>query len=299
MSRRCDALFANDLDTLPANYLASKLKRIPLSYDSHEYYTGVPELDGRPLVKGIWKWFERNIVPETSVMITVNDSIARLYEREYGKKLVVIRNVPEGEIVSVTDQQIRQTRRELGIDDANKALVLQGSGINVHRGAEEVVEAMQYLENTTLLIIGGGDVIPVLRGLVKKMKLENKVIFLPRMPHSELMRITASCDAGLTLDKDTNLNYRFSLPNKIFDYIRAGIPVIASKLPEIEKIITSYEIGTFIESHAPTVMAVNIRDALSDKSRLNRWKKNLEIAAKELNWKNEIRNFPVIPYAKS
>ncbi|MBK8415725.1 MAG: hypothetical protein IPL22_15220 [Bacteroidetes bacterium] len=79
-------LFANDLDALPANYLASRLKRIPLIYDSHEYYTGVPELENRPFVKACWKWFERMIFPGLKTIITVNDSIASLYEKEYGKR---------------------------------------------------------------------------------------------------------------------------------------------------------------------------------------------------------------------
>ena len=83
-------------------------------------------------------------------------------------------------------------------------------------------------------------------------QLEKKVLFFPRMPYQNMIQYTQACDIGLTFDKDTNLNYRFSLPNKIFDYIHAGIPVLAYRLPEIEKIITNYSIGSFIENHNPS-----------------------------------------------
>lgn len=105
----------------------------------------------------------------------------------------------------------------------------------MQRGAEELVEAMQWLPNFVLLIIGGGDVISVLHKIVTDKQLNDRVVFFPRMTYTDMMRFTALADLGLTLDKDTNINYRFSLPNKLFDYMHAGVPVLASPLPEIKK----------------------------------------------------------------
>src|SRR5690606_20110318 len=99
--------------------------------------------------------------------------------------------------------------------------------------------------------IGGGDVIPVLKSMVKELKLNDKVLFKDKMPFKDLRQYTMNCDLGLTLDKDTNINYRFSLPNKLFDFIHSGIPVLSSKLPEIENIIETYHVGFFIENHDP------------------------------------------------
>ncbi|MFM7080121.1 MAG: glycosyltransferase, partial [Bacteroidota bacterium] len=119
-----------------------------------------------------------------------------------------------------------------------------------------------------------------------------KVMFMPRMDFRDMMRFTSACDLGLTLDKDTNINYRFSLPNKLFDYIHAGIPVLASKLPEVEKIVAKYDIGTFIRSHDPKTLAQDIESALSDPDAIARRKKNLQLASLELNWEKESEKFP-------
>ncbi|MBK8415724.1 MAG: glycosyltransferase [Bacteroidetes bacterium] len=187
-----------------------------------------------------------------------------------------------------------ELRKKLQLPESDKLIILQGAGINIQRGAEEAVLAMQFLENTTLLIVGGGDVLPVLKGLVNEYRLENKIIFKPRLPYTELMQHTRAADLGLTLDKDTNINYRFSLPNKIFDYIHAGIPVLASRLPEVERIIAGYGVGDFIERHDPKHIAEKMESMLQNESALAGWRKNLEIASHELNWDEEKKKFPKI-----
>lgn len=290
MFHKADLVLSNDLDTLAPNTIAAWFKRIPLVYDSHEYFTGVPELVGRPFVKKMWQWIEKMCLPGADRMITVNESIAELYRTEYNREVSVIRNVPAGEVwKQVHDKS--SLRKELGLPADKKLVVLQGAGINIQRGAEEAVEAMRFLDDTVLLVIGGGDVMQSLKQLVEKFGLQQKVLFKDRMPFSELIKYTASADLGLTLDKNTNLNYRFSLPNKLFDYIRAGIPILASRLPEVEKIINTYLIGDFIETHQPDHIAEKIRYMLSDVSAREKWLSNLGTASAELNWSHEKNRF--------
>lgn len=289
---RTDMIFCNDLDTLAAGYLAARLRRLPLVYDTHEYFTGVPELEHRPFVQSIWKRIERWIFPKLKVILTVNDSIAGLYEKEYGKKLIVVRNIPLLTILPPLEGNRDDEREKLGLSKSLPILVLQGAGINIDRGAEEAVEAMRYVEEARLLIIGGGDVMPRLNRLVEQYRLEDRVIFKPRMPYLEMMRHTRLCDLGLTLDKDTNINYRYSLPNKVFDYIHAGIPVLASRLPEVEKIIQGYDVGDFIESHDPVHIAEKIRLMIHNHAKVAQWKKNLQLACLEMNWAKESLKFP-------
>ena len=166
-------------------------------------------------------------------------------------------------------------------------LVLQGSGINIQRGAEELVQAMAQLDDCFLMIIGGGDVLPILKQMVVDLKITDRVRFFPRMTYQQMMAHTQLAELGFCLDKDTNLNYRFSLPNKLFDFIQAGVPIVASHLTEIEKIIRQYDLGLFIENHEPATIAATIHEALSDEARRAQWKKNLSVAARDLCWENE------------
>lgn len=280
--RKTRVLVANDLDTLAAVYLVHKIRRIPIVYDSHEYFTGVPELQHRPFVKAVWKRIERWILPRLSRVITVNDSIAGLYQEEYGIRPAVVRNMPVRQ-----EHNPQSDRKALHLPEDQRILILQGAGINIQRGAEEAVLSMRYLDNCILLIVGDGDVLPALRMLVTAHQLESRVRFVPKQPMDVLRRYTVCADIGLTLDKNTNINYRFSLPNKLFDYIHAGLPVFASDLPEISAIIRSYDIGMVCPEHDPQVMASLLKDMLSDPVRIEKWKENLKLAARELCWENE------------
>tara|TARA_Y100000031_G_scaffold156772_1_gene213004 strand:- start:1032 stop:2150 length:1119 start_codon:yes stop_codon:yes gene_type:complete len=280
--KKADMLISNDLDTLLPNYLVKKIKKIPLVYDSHEYFTEVPELVNRKRIQAIWKFIERRLFPKLIDTITVNDSIADLYYNDYGTRPFVVRNIPRRSHSFKT-----ATRKSLGLPDDNSIIILQGSGINVQRGAEELVEAMQFVDDTILLIIGGGDVIPLLKDMVDELGLKDKVIFKPRLPYEQMMQYTAVADLGLTLDKPTNLNYKFSLPNKLFDYIQAGIPVLSSVLPEIEKIILKYHVGDFITDHNPRNISDKINHMLKNQALMMKWKKNCSFAAEKLTWENE------------
>lgn len=278
-----DMLVANDLDTLPANYYASKLKGAKLVHDSHEYYTGVPELAERPVVKRIWKSIEKHIFPKLNSIYTVNDSIAKLYKDEYGVEVKVVRNFP---VLVQRDTNLLKTKKELGLPEEKKIILYQGS-INVDRGLLEAVGAMQYVNNAVLLIVGNGDILEEVKAKTLQLNLGEKVIFRKKVPFQELWNFTSHADIGISLDKDTNINYKYSLPNKIFDFVHAGVPVLASNLVEIKKIFSKYLIGELIENHEPKHIAERLNFMLSDSVKRMIWIENEIQAAKELCWQNE------------
>ena len=280
-----DILVSNDLDTLLPNYIVSKLKHLPLVYDSHEYFTGVPEIQNRPFVKWVWKNIEKMIFPHLRYVMTVSDSIAMQYEIEYGVRSVTVRNCSRkaGHIIPYS-------RKELGIDLNHILLILQGTGINIDRGGEELIEAVNQTEKVSLLIVGSGDLIEDLKRRVTELELNGRVKFFPKMPWEDLMRYTKSADAGLSLDKNTNLNYRFSLPNKLFDYISAGIPVIASDLSEVKKIVMETSCGIIIKSVTPEQISNALSELKDNPIRLAELKKNAAVASETLNWETESKN---------
>ncbi len=278
---KASLLVANDLDTLWPNNYFSKKRKCVLVFDSHEIFCEVPELQGTPAKKWMWENLEKSIVPKLKYCITVNKSIANWFKEKYKVDFKVVRNIPDKFFVT----QIK-TKEELNLPRDKKIILLQGAGINVQRGSEEAVEAMKYVENAILLIIGGGDVICLLEKMTKEDSLRDKVFLLPKMKPEELYHYTCNADIGLSLDKDTNINYRFSLPNKIFDYVHAGVPVLASPLTEIKSFVEKYKVGVCIKSHEPQHIAEMINYMLNSPD-YSSWKANTKIAAQENSWENE------------
>jgi glycosyltransferase involved in cell wall biosynthesis len=275
-------LLANDLDTLLANFLASKVLITKLVYDSHELFTEVPELTHRPFIQNIWLTIEKFIVPKIKTMYTVNEEIASIYIKKYGLHVSVIRNIAHTLKNSSPSESFVKK-----IKGNKKMLIFQGSGINMDRGAEEALEMMQYLENTLLYIIGSGDVFEILKEKRISLNLEDKVIILDKMPYEKLMEYTKAADLGLSLDKNTNLNYEYSLPNKIFDYIQCNTPILASNRKLVAQLISKNNIGKIITTHNPQKLAEIVNEIFNNEKEYTVWKKNLKTVAKIYNWENE------------
>ena len=273
-----NVLWCNDLDTLPANYLYSKIKKLKLIFDSHEYFTEVPELINNPFSRNFWKFLERLMVPNLKHVLTVSQSIVNLFEKEYNIKVSLLRNVPSLK---------KQTAKVKTIKVEGKKIIIYQGSINVNRGIEQMIEAMQHLNNYVLYIAGTGDISQEIESLITKLNLQDKVKLLGRIPLEKLHGYTQQADLGLSLEEDAGLNYRFALPNKLFDYIQAEIPVLVSNLPEMKNLVTQHQLGEIIENHNPKHIATKIEAMLSDKEQLKIWRKNAKKAALELNWEKE------------
>ena len=226
---------------------------------------------------------ERWIFPKLRTIITVNGSIANAYRERYGKALHVVRNIPMRRELGPLP-----SRAALDLPDDMFILLMQGAGINVERGAEEAVLAMKELPGCLLLIIGGGDAWPVLQRMVKEHALEDRVRLLGKMPYERMMDFTRNADLGLTLDKDSNLNYRFSLPNKLFDYLHAGIPVLATDLPEVAALVRQYDAGIVIPAPDPARIAAEVKAVMADARHLAHLRANATFAARELDGEQEM-----------
>jgi glycosyltransferase involved in cell wall biosynthesis len=278
---KADLFLSNDLDTLPANYLASKLKRNPVVYDSHEYFTEVPELVHRKRVQRLWERMEARILPKLKYSYTVCASIADRYHEKYGIAMKTVRNIPEQN--PLHEDYLPDCLAQI---TSEKIIIYQGA-VNIGRGLEQAIQAMEYVKDAVLVIVGDGDIKHELEELAARLNLNDKVIFAGKVPFNRLSAYTKRADVGLCIEENIGLNYYYALPNKLFDYIRAEVPILASRLPEIEKIVNTYDIGCFIELHEPMHMAEQLNDMLYSENLRNHWKTGLKKASGELSWENE------------
>jgi len=274
-----DVFLACDLDTLAANYFAARIRGKPLVYDSHEYFTEVPELVGRPAVKKIWEGIEKRILPHIRFAYTVSQSIADAYRAKYGIPVEVVFNYPyRGKPLIQPGFSLRRGQE--------KIILYQGS-VNKGRGLELAIRAMQFMNNARLVIIGDGDILNDLERLTVNAGLSGCVTFTGRISMEELFHFTRQADVGISLEEDLGLNYRFALPNKLFDYIQAGVPVLVSDLPEMAQVVRKYSIGNVVQTSDPRDLASCLSSMLDNAAGWERWKENLRIAAGELCWEKE------------
>lgn len=278
--RRTDYLLANDLDALVPNYIVSRLRRKKIFYDTHEYYTGVPALSDAPFKRRVWKFFEDWILPRLPVVYTVTDSVRDKYREEYGIEMPVIRNLP------VTTKVVARTTPCNWKD--KRILLMQGMGIHPGRGGMELLETMRHLPSPYhLVFIGWGTQWDDIARKRTEWNLEDRVEMIPKLAPARLKEYTPLAHLGFTLDQSQFDNYRFALPNRMLDYIHAGVPVAATPVPEVKNIIEQYHCGFCFNSQSPKDMAAEIEALMNDSQRYQSYKANTVTAARELCWEKE------------
>ncbi|MFN0729752.1 glycosyltransferase [Polaribacter gochangensis] len=268
-----DILVANDLDTLLPNYLVSKLQSKTIIYDSHELFTEIPELVDRPRVKKIWESIERRIIPNLKNCYTVSDSIAEYYKNKYKTHFETIRNLPKTK---------KNTIGVFPFDTNGKTIILYQGAVNIGRGLELMLDTMKHLENHIFVVIGSGDIINDLKKSAVKLIADKKVYFLGKLTPPEMNALTPLADIGISLEEDLGLNYRYALPNKLFDYLHAEVPVLVSNLPEMKKIIDTYKFGEIIQNRNPKLLAKQIEEF-----DFRKHSEEIINAKNILNWENE------------
>jgi glycosyltransferase involved in cell wall biosynthesis len=268
-----DILLSNDLDTLLPNYLISIFQRKKIVYDSHELFSEIPELVHRPFVKKCWTSLENWILPKLKNTYTVCVSIANYYDEKHQTNFKTILNLP-------TQKKIKKGSLPFSTED--KKIILYQGAINIGRGLEIMIETMQYLPNYIFVIIGTGDTIHQLKKKVTHKNLGNSIFFLGKIAPKELHEITPLADLGISIEEDLGLNYRFALPNKIFDYIQAEIPILVSNLPEMKQIVLKYKVGEIVLERTPQKLANQIKE-LTKKD----FSTELKVAKKTLIWENQ------------
>lgn len=272
LSRKMDLVCAIDLDTILPCYVVSGIKKIPRVYDAHELFCEMKEVVTRPGIFRIWKSIERFAIPRFQFGYTVSKQIAAVLNRDYGVSYLVIRNMA------------RYNPPPKGIKK-EKIILYQGA-VNEGRYFENLIPAMQWV-NASLHIYGEGNFMEKAKALIREYALGNKIILKGKVLPAELSAITASAAIGITLFENTGQSNYFSLSNRFFDYIQAGLPQLCSNYPAYREINEEYEVAVAIVDHSPLNIARELNNLLENEVLYNRLQENCLAAALNLNWENE------------
>jgi glycosyltransferase involved in cell wall biosynthesis len=274
LSIPCDAICSVDLDTLPACWLAAKWKKVKLIHDAHEYMEEVPEVYNRPFTKKIWHWIARLFLPGVDLAYTVSKSLVEEFKKVYHKDFHLVRNIPEYHppVKSKPDAPI----------DSGYWVFL--GAVNRGRGLEEFIP---HLNRTgrKLVILGDGDKMKDVKRLVKRLGLKEKVEFKGKLPAGEAAAILRNAWAGINLLTDEGLSYRYSLANKFFDYVHAGIPQICIRYPEYKKLMAQFEVG--ILSNMEPAEIIESMELISTEKNQRKFREEAINARRIWNWQSE------------
>jgi len=269
--RRSNGICAVDLDTLPAAWLAARLKGNTLFYDAHELFTEVPELLQRQRVRRTWEKLEAFLLPRVDYAYTVNQSLADWYFDKYGITFEVVRNMP-----------FSKPPLLLKTED----YILYQGALNVGRGIEVLLDAVK-LTGIPCVIAGDGDLAADFKAQVEKLGLNDQVIFTGMLSPLELQQITAKAWLGVNLLDATSPNYYYSLANKFFDYVQAGKPQICMAFPEYKRLQADFEVAVLVDELEPNLLAAKLLELQKDTKNYNRLVENCRKAAIEWVWELE------------
>ncbi len=276
---KCDYFFAEDVFTLPFASLLKKIKKFSLIYDCRELYPFLAGLRKKSWNQKLVAWLEKKFIYSTDRVLVTGEMDKKFLEDFYGLKNVVVqRNLPAKIKIKPKD-----LRKEFKIGKTEFILIYQGVLLE-GRGIALIIKALQHLENVKFLILGDGDYRHHFENLTEELGIKNKVIFAGRIPQSELLNYTAGADLGLAIIENLSKSYYYALPNKLFEYIASGVPVLVSDLPQMRNVVEKYDVGKIVTDLDEEKIAVKIRELIQEKEKLLRYKNNCLTAFAELNW---------------
>lgn len=286
-----DIIIAGDFYTMPFALLVGKLKGIPVVYDSREVYSELAGLKDKPALQNLITAIERFCIKKVSLICTSGHLDSEFIEAKYKlQDTFVLRNLP---LLQKTVNPV-DLRKLYNIPVYAKILLYQG--VILHgRGLKLVIPLMDYLPDYYLIIIGGGEQELHFRALAKESQASDRIIFHGKVTQEELLQHTAAADAGLALIENLSVSYYYALPNKLFEYIQAGVPVIVSNFPQMQEIIDTFRVGVSVDPEKPEQIIQALKKLFENSSEYNKLKEQCKAAAKILCWENEFEKlFPRI-----
>lgn len=270
--RKMEGICAIDLDTIIPCLLVSKIRGIPGIYDAHEFFTEMKEVRERSLIKKMWTFIERFTLPGFKYCYTVSNGLAIEFAKKYGKPFEVIRNVPHLKTL-LQQQQV-------------EGYLFYAGAVNEARGFEYLIPAMKTIQHK-LVICGDGNFMTKLKDLIRKYQVEDKIELKGMKKPEEIYEMAQKAILGFNLVEKDGLNQYYSLANKFFDYIQAGLPQITMNFPEYAMVNQEYAVAVLINDLSIETLSDTIRETLGNASILEQLHKNTLKARQVYNWEIE------------
>ncbi|MEP6513963.1 MAG: glycosyltransferase [Parafilimonas sp.] len=270
---KMDAICAIDLDTILPCLLISVLRNKKRIYDAHELFTEMKEVITRRSIKKMWWHIEKYAVPKFDKGYTVSVSIAEELRRRYRVSYFVIRNVP-------------LLKPLIKTAPVTEKIILYQGAVNEARGLENLIVAMKHV-NATLHIYGDGNIFEKIKDLVSQTRQQEKIFLKGKVLPENLHGITQRAYIGINLVEPVGLNQLYSLSNKFFDYIQAGIPQLTMNFPEYKKINEMFHVAVLADTAEADEITAKLNLLLYDSLLYNSIKSNCLLAREVLHWEEE------------
>jgi glycosyltransferase involved in cell wall biosynthesis len=282
--QRADIIWAADFFSLPACFVAAKWMNARIYYDSREVYTGIYGISSRPLLKKLVYCLEKCLIQRTDRVFVTGLMDMEVIQSLYGiRRVYLLRNLPRrrNRLTPMSFDFIRKS-------GLKRILCYQGTLVH-GRGISTCFRIVERLPMCGLVLLGGGEHVDVYKKMAESMQITDRVWFPGKIPQDQLLRYTAAADFGLSLIDDVSLNNQLALPNKLFEYIMAGIPVLVSDCPQMVHIIQQYQVGAVIKGNDPEIAVNVIKHWIENPRVYQELKNNCLKASKTLNWEVEFK----------
>jgi glycosyltransferase involved in cell wall biosynthesis len=285
MAEPFDVFHAHDLNTLLPAAAAARRTGRPLVYDSHELYPDVSGLSRKE--RFIWRRIEPRLIRRATHVITVCESIAGELVRRYRiAPPTVLLNCPPAVALAETGPT-NLLRARAGLTEADGPVVLYQGGFAPGRGIDALIDASVHLERGVLVLMGWGPIEDDLARQIERLGMQGKVRIIAPVSRAELLPHTAGADVGVIPYQPVGLNNYYTTPNKLFEYIAAGLPIAASAVPELQRFLGDHDVGLTFDPYDPRAIASTINRMLSDAELLAQMRASATAAATVLNWEHE------------
>ncbi len=279
---RAKQYFAADLYSL----ILLRMLLIPpkkIIYDSREIFSALGTLQNQSVKQKILSIVEKIAVKNLSKIVVSGELDAeylKSYFNDNNKQYYVVKNLPnETKIIKTS-----YLRKKYNIPEDKTILIYQGVVLR-GRGIMPLINALRKTEKYAFVIVGEGNLVDEIKPIVDNPDLKGKVFLHPQVNYSELLNITASADIGIGLIEPITFSYTLALPNKLFEYVYAGIPVLVSDLPAMTKFVLENGFGEVVSTafDHQEILEKLMKISLN----LSQYKKNIENKRNQLTYNSQ------------